>query len=50
MIVAVRISTRHPNRAADPASRAYLACVAQADVLVSMENRILRPADLSPVA
>lgn len=35
--------------AADPGWPAYLAAVAQADVLVSMENRILKPTAFSPV-
>ncbi len=41
---------RRAALAADPAWSAYLARVAQADMLVSMENRILRPTDFSPVA
>lgn len=35
--------------AADPAWADYLARVAKADVLMAMENRILRPTDFSPV-
>ena len=35
--------------AADPAFGAYLAEVAKRDVLVEMENRILRPTGFSPV-
>ena len=35
--------------AADPAWGEYLARVAQADVLIAMENRLLKPADFSPV-
>ncbi len=42
--------TRRAALAADPAWGAYLARVAQADVLLAMENRLLRPTDFSPVA
>ena len=35
--------------AADPAWGEYLARVAQADVLLAMENRLLKPTDFSPV-
>jgi hypothetical protein len=34
--------------AADPAWAAYLRLVAQADVLMAMENRILKPTEFSP--
>ena len=36
--------------AADPAWGAYLARVAQSDVLIAMENRIVRPTAFSPAA
>jgi hypothetical protein len=35
--------------AGDPAWGAYLAAVAEADVLLEMENRILAPTPFSPV-
>lgn len=35
--------------ATDPGWPAYLGAVAKADVLVSMENRILKPTDFSPL-
>lgn len=39
---------RRTAMAADPAWGAYLAAVAKADVLVSMENRMVKPTDFSP--
>lgn len=41
--------TRRANMAADPAWGVYLAALAKAEILVNMENRILKPADFSPV-
>lgn len=41
--------TRRAAMAADPGWAAYLAAVAKADVLVHMENRMVRPADFSPL-
>jgi hypothetical protein len=35
--------------AADPAWIAYLAASAKADLLLNMENRILKPTDFSPL-
>jgi hypothetical protein len=40
---------RRGAMAADPAWNAYLAAVAKADVLVNMENRLLKPTDFSPL-
>ena len=40
---------RRNAMAADPAWGEYLRRAAEADVLVKMENRILRPTDFSPV-
>lgn len=40
---------RRTALAADPAWGAYLAAVAEADVLLSMGNRILKPTAFSPV-
>ena len=40
---------RRKAMAGDPSWGAYLAAVAQADVLVNMENRILAPTAFSPV-
>lgn len=39
---------RRGAMAADPAWGAYLAAAAKADILVHMENRLLRPTDFSP--
>ena len=41
--------TRRNAMAADPGWTAYLAAVAKADVLVNMENRLLKPAEFSPL-
>ena len=40
---------RRKAMAGDPAWVAYIAAVAEADVLVEMENRILAPTPFSPV-
>ena len=40
---------RRRAMAADPSWGAYLAAVAEADVLLEMENRILAPTAFSPV-
>ena len=40
---------RRKAMAADPAWGAYIAAVAEADVLLEMENRILAPTPFSPV-
>lgn len=40
--------TRRKAMAADPAFGAYLKAVAEADVLLNMENRILAPTDFCP--
>ncbi len=40
---------RRAAMAADPAWIAYLAASAKADLLLNMENRILKPTDFSPL-
>lgn len=40
---------RRTAMAADPGWATYLAEVAKADVLLSMENRMVRPTDFSPL-
>jgi hypothetical protein len=40
---------RRKAMAADPAWQVYLKRVADADVLLNMENRILQPTDFSPI-
>lgn len=41
--------TRRNALAKDPAWGTYLAAIAKADCLISMENRLLKPTDFSPL-